>query len=110
MPPAVRSPDEEQPAVRHRRDLLAQVLLDLVGEAAAGERVARPEAAVLDEEPVVDPAGGRGERLVVLAREVRAEGPRLRQSASWVTRQIDLAGRDRLARLDGEARDGARAR
>jgi hypothetical protein len=84
----VRPPDEEQAAVRHGRDLLAQVLLDLVGEPAAGERVARPQAAVLDEKPVVDPAGGRGERLGVLAREVRAEGPRLGQPSSCMTRQI----------------------
>ena len=103
----VRSPDEQQAPVRDRRDLLAQVLLHLVGETAAGERVARPEAAVLDEEPVVDPARGCGERLVVLAREVRAEGPRLRQPSSCVTRQITWPGRHRLARLDGEAGDGA---
>ena len=88
MPPAVRSPDEQQPPVRYRRNLLAEMLLHLVGEAAAGECVAGPEPSILDEEPVVDSARGRGERLVVLAREVRAEGPRLRQPASWVTTQI----------------------
>ena len=66
----------------------AAELLHLVGEAAAGECVARPEPSILDEEPVIDSARGRGEGLVVLARDVRAEGPRLRQPASWVTRQI----------------------
>ena len=88
-PSAIGAPHEQEPAVRHRAHLVEQVLLDLVGEAASGERVPGPEPAVLDQEPVVDSAGGRGERLVVLAREIRAEGrTRLRQSASCVTRQM----------------------
>ena len=65
--PAVRAADEEKASVRHRGNLGAEVLLDLVGEPASGQRVSRPEPSVLDQEPVVDPARGRGQRLVVLA-------------------------------------------
>src|SRR5213079_1272123 len=88
--PAIGSPHEQNPAVRDRADLLAQALLDLVGETAACEGVPRPETPVLDQEPVVDPAGGRYERLIVLASEIRAErrARPLRQPASCVTRQM----------------------
>ena len=65
--PAIGSTDEEEPAVRNRGDLVAEVLLDLVREPASRQRVARPEPSVLDQEPVIDPAGGRSQRLVVLA-------------------------------------------
>ena len=64
---AIGPADEEEPAVPDRGNLVAEVLLDLVGEPAAGQRVPRPETSVLDQEPVVDPAGGRAQRLVVLA-------------------------------------------
>ena len=53
--------------MRDRGHLVAEVLLDLVREPASGQGVAGPEPSVLDQEPVVDPAGGRGQRLVVLA-------------------------------------------
>ena len=72
-------------------DLVAQMPLDLVGQAASGQGFSRPEAAVLDQEPVVDSAGGRAERLVVLARETprKTAPPALaRQSTPWVTRQM----------------------
>src|SRR4051812_2325557 len=80
--PAIRAPDEKEPSMVRCRDLVSEVSLDLVGEAAPGNGVSRPQAPVLDQEPVVDSAGGRAERLIVLAREVRAERPRLAQSAS----------------------------
>src|SRR5262245_15898750 len=61
----------------------------LVGKPASRHCVPGPEPAVLDQEPVVDPAGGRGERLVVLARKIRAEVcVGLRQPPSCVTRQM----------------------
>ena len=65
--PAIGSTDEEEPAVRNRGNLVAEVLLDLVREPASRQRVAGPEPSVLDQEPVIDPAGGRSQRLVVLA-------------------------------------------
>src|SRR6266540_6006330 len=48
---------------------------------------ALPISPVLDQEPVVDAARRRRQGLIVLAREFGAEGPRRRQSASWMTRQ-----------------------
>ena len=44
-----------------------EVLLHLVREPASRQRIAGPEPPVLDQEPVVDPTRGRGQRLVVLA-------------------------------------------
>ncbi len=46
----------------------------LVGQPAAADDVPAPEAAVLDEHPVVDPARGRIERLCVRMRYVGAKG------------------------------------
>jgi hypothetical protein len=77
-PTAIRAADEEEPAVRDRRELAPQRVLDLVGETAAGECIAAPDAAVLDQEPVIDPAGGGVERLRVVAGNVGAERPRAR--------------------------------
>lgn len=75
-PAAIWTADEQQPAVRNGAHLPAQRVLDLVREAAAGESVVAPDPAVLDEEPVVDPAGGGVERLGVVARDVGAKLPR----------------------------------
>jgi hypothetical protein len=52
--------------MRDGGNLVAEVLLDLVREPASRQRIAGPEPPVLDQEPVVDPAGGCGKRLVVL--------------------------------------------
>src|SRR4029453_10291453 len=54
--------------------------LDLIGQAAAGQGVVAPEAAVRQEEPGSPPPRRRAERLGVLARHVRAEGPQRRHS------------------------------
>jgi hypothetical protein len=70
---AVGAAHEEHATAAGGLLLLAQVRLDLIGEAAAGNRVARPEPSVLDEEPAVDAACGGGQRLAVLARQVGAE-------------------------------------
>ena len=76
--PAVRPPDEHETAVLDGANLGAQVRFDLVGETAPRERVARPEAPVLDQEPAVDAARRRSERLAVFPREVGAVRPTLR--------------------------------
>ena len=76
--------------MRRDRDLLAQVPLTWSDRPLPARASRRPEAAVLDQEPVVDPARRRAERLVVLARDIGAEAA-LRlgaQSASCVTTQI----------------------
>src|SRR5256885_668832 len=64
-----------------------EVCFHLIREAASGKRVVGPEVVILDQEPVVDFACGRGERLIVVARKVRTERP-IVQSASWTTRQM----------------------
>jgi hypothetical protein len=73
VPAPVRAAHEEELRVRPGVALLGEVRLDLVGEPAPAERVARPEAPVLDEDPVVDAAGGGGERLGVRSRDLGAE-------------------------------------
>src|SRR6185312_9717144 len=70
---ALAAADEEQLRRPERADLRAEVRLDLVGQTTAGERVAVPDAAVLDENPVVDPACGSRERLAALRGHLRAE-------------------------------------
>jgi hypothetical protein len=65
--------DEEETGVRQARELVAEVSLEPRGEEAAAEDVAVPEAAVLDEDPVVDAARGRREGLGAAARDLRAE-------------------------------------
>jgi hypothetical protein len=85
----VRSADEDQARVLPRPELLPQRVLRLVGEPARAERVRPPEAPVLDEQPVVDPARRARERLVVLTRDVRAklrEARRAPRSATQVDR------------------------
>lgn len=67
---AVRPADEGETRVLPRTQLLAERVLGLVGEPARAKRVRPPEAAVLDQQPMVDAARGRGERLVVLQRDV----------------------------------------
>ena len=73
-PAAVRAADEEQPRARAGVHLLAQGLLHLVGEPRRSQRVGPPQPAVLDEQPVVDAARRRAERLAVVPRHVAAEG------------------------------------
>jgi hypothetical protein len=63
--PAVGTPYEEESRGAEHVKLLAQVLLQPRREQAVAERVAPPRAAVLDQEPVVDAARGRRERLSV---------------------------------------------
>src|SRR5215203_692327 len=111
MPPAVGTPDEEEPSVGRVRHLVAQVSFDLVGQAASGYGVSRPEAAVLDEEPVVDSAGGRAERLVVLARQARhcarTRGCDLVLHLHRLDNADDLARLDLIAFGDLDREDGA---
>src|SRR5581483_1856626 len=73
--PAPGPADEQELRVRPCRNLLAQVRLDPVGEAASANGLVTPEAAVFDEQPVVDPARGRGERLGMLDRDLGAGRP-----------------------------------
>ena len=80
---ALRLLDEEEARTLERVELRAQMLLQLRREQASSEHVARPGAPVLDEDPVVDAAGGRGERLVARARDGRAEGA-TRQLGTWL--------------------------
>ena len=63
---------EQEARGRERVKLLAQVRLQPVREEAASEHVAVPHAAVLEQDPVVDPAGRRRERLGARARHRRA--------------------------------------
>jgi hypothetical protein len=72
--PAVGPPDQQEARARMDRPKLPQARFDLIREAAPDERVGAPEPAVLDEQPAVDPACRRTERLVVLARDVGTEG------------------------------------
>jgi hypothetical protein len=85
---SVRAADEEQAGVLPRTELLPQRVLGLVGEPARAERIRPPEAAVLDEQPVVDPARRPRERLVVLARDVGAELREARRAPRSAT-QVD---------------------
>jgi hypothetical protein len=71
--PPLGPADEEDPAVRRPRPLGREVALQLRGERRAVDRVVPPEAAVLDQDPGVDPARGRGERLLVRPRGLGAE-------------------------------------
>ncbi len=82
---ALRPLDEEKARTLERLELRAQMLLELRREQASSEHVARPGAAVLDEDPVVDAAGGRRERLVARARDRRAERA-TRELGTWLGR------------------------
>jgi hypothetical protein len=59
------STDEEDPRVRQPRALRAQVRLQLLAQRRRVDGVVCPEPAVLDQDPGVDAAGGRAERLRV---------------------------------------------
>ena len=59
--------DEQEAGPGSRINEVAEPVLYLVRETAARERVMAPQAPILDEEPVVDPAGRSAEGLVVLA-------------------------------------------
>jgi hypothetical protein len=74
----VGPPDEKEPGPAQRRQVRAEVRLDRLRDAALGQLVTSPETAVLDEEPVVDAARGRGERLAVRLGDLGAEGSRAR--------------------------------
>jgi hypothetical protein len=71
--------DEEDPRVRQPAALGAQILLQLAAQRRAVDGVVRPQAAVLEQDPGVDATRGRGERLPVRARGLRAERPSLRR-------------------------------
>jgi hypothetical protein len=77
-PAALAAADEEDPRVRQPPPLGAQVRLQLGPKRRAVDGVVRPEPAVLEQDPGVDATGGRGERLPVRARGLRAERPSLR--------------------------------
>jgi hypothetical protein len=81
----IGSADEDETRVLARMQLPAQRVLGLVGEPARTKRVRAPQAAVLDEEPVVDPARGRSERLVVLPRDVGTEAREARRAPGSAT-------------------------
>src|SRR5712691_4731783 len=66
--------DEQRLGRAQSPGALTQMLLDGYRQSAAGKRVVTPDSAVLDEDPVLDPAGSGAERLSVLARDLRAEG------------------------------------
>ena len=82
-----------------------EVRLDLVGEPAPAKRVVCPEAPILDEDPVVDAAGGGGERLGECFRDLGAELPTLCVIRLRREHADHLAGRDRLAGGDGQLGD-----
>jgi len=69
----VRLLHEEKARVAKAVELLPEVGLELRREEASAEHVAIPEAPVFDEDPVVDSAGGRSERLGAAARDVGAK-------------------------------------
>ena len=81
-PPGLRAAlgllDEQEARALERGELSAQVRLQLRREQAVAEDVSRPGPAVLDQEPVVDAAGRRRERLLARARDGRAERAPLR--------------------------------
>ena len=68
--------DEEESGRPEHAQLLAEMDLQLVGEKAAAEHVAIPEAAVLEHDPAVDPARRRRQRLGV-GVETAAQNARL---------------------------------
>ena len=69
---AARLLDEEESGMPELGELVAEVFLQRCRQQAAAEHVAIPQAAVLDQEPAVDPARGGGERLARRSRYVRA--------------------------------------
>ena len=70
---ALLAADEEDPALRQGGPLPAEVRLQLGRERRAVHGVVSPEPAVLDQDPRVDPAGRRAERLGVRERDLGAE-------------------------------------
>ena len=83
-PPVLRPPlgllHEEQARGAERLQLLPKVRLEPRREEAPAEDVATPGAAVLDQDPVVDPARRRGDRLLARPGDGGAEGPSPRRS------------------------------
>ena len=71
---------EEQARGAERLELLPKMRLEPRREEAPAEDVATPGAAVLDQDPVVDPARRRAERLLARPRDGGAEGPSSRRS------------------------------
>jgi hypothetical protein len=82
LPAPLGAPDEEDPRVREPPPLGGEVRLDLRRERRAVDGVVRPEAPVLEQDPGVDPARGRVQRLGVRVGRVRAEGPSRRRGRS----------------------------
>jgi glycine/D-amino acid oxidase-like deaminating enzyme len=72
---ALGAADEEDAGERMRRPLGDEVRLDLGRERRAVDGVARPEAAVLEQQPRLDAARRGAERLGVGARRLGAERP-----------------------------------
>ena len=72
-------PHEQQAGMRQRGELLPEMRLQGRGEQASTQNVAAPRPSVLDEQPVVDPARARRERLAAGARHHSAEGPTRRR-------------------------------
>ena len=70
---ALVAADEEDPALRQGGPLPAEVRLQLGRERRAVHGVVRPEPAVLDQDPRVDPTCRRAERLGVRERDLGAE-------------------------------------
>jgi hypothetical protein len=71
--PPVRAPDEEDAGVREAATLGDEVRLELRAQRRAVDGVVRPETAVLDQDPGVDAACRRVQRLAVVARRLRTE-------------------------------------
>jgi hypothetical protein len=67
--------DEEESGSREGAQLFPERGLDALREQTFAEDVAVPDPPVLDQEPVVDPARRRLERLAGLGGDVGAEGP-----------------------------------
>ncbi|MEX2103296.1 MAG: hypothetical protein WD805_04970, partial [Gaiellaceae bacterium] len=65
---------EQQARVGQLTELVSEVGLELFGEEAAAQDVPVPKAAIFDEDPVVDPAGCRSERLLASVRDFGTKG------------------------------------
>ena len=61
--PPLAAADEEDPGMREPAPLGDQERLQLLAQRRAVDGVVRPEPAVLDQDPCVDTARGRAERL-----------------------------------------------
>jgi hypothetical protein len=65
---------EQETRVRQLAELVPEMSLEALGKEAAAEDVPVPEPAVFDEDPVIDAARGRSERLLAGVRDFGAEG------------------------------------